>query len=228
MLDDLRRLLFGGGDGLPKPLPGEPVTLLREWLDEAVAAKRVENPNAMTLATCTRDGAPSARVVLCKEIEAEGGLVFFTNYRGRKGRELAENPRAACVFHWDWARRQARVEGRVERVSESESDAYFASRALLSRLGAWASRQSEPMASPGELLNDVVRVAKEHGVPLTKLLLPESATRNVTVPRPSWWGGFRLQAERVELWSGSKSGRLHDRAVWVRDGSGWRGEWVYP
>ncbi|MBY0308472.1 MAG: pyridoxamine 5'-phosphate oxidase, partial [Phycisphaerales bacterium] len=192
------------------------------------------NPTAMTLATATRDGAPSARVVLCKAVEVSGDLVFFTNFTGRKGRELAENPRAACVFHWDSARRQARVEGRVERVSEAESDAYFASRPLLSRLGAWASRQSEPMESRGALLKDVIRVAGEHGVSLPRLLLPESMNAGVHVPRPPFWGGFRLRAERIELWCGSKSGRLHDRAVWVREsegdggGAGWRGRLLYP
>ncbi|MFT3685762.1 MAG: pyridoxamine 5'-phosphate oxidase [Phycisphaerales bacterium] len=234
MLDDLRKLLFGsGGDGLPEPLPVDPVPLLKSWYDEAAgggAASASHNPTAMTLATATRDGAPSARVVLCKSIEANGDLVFFTNYNGRKGRELAENPRAACVFHWDAARRQARVEGRVEKVSDAESDAYFASRPLLSRLGAWASKQSEPMESRGVLLKDVLRVAQEQGVPALKLLMPESMTggAGTAVPRPPFWGGFRVRAERIELWSGSKSGRLHDRAVWMRDGSGWRGSLMYP
>jgi pyridoxamine 5'-phosphate oxidase len=236
VLDDLRKLLFGSGkEGLPEPLPVDPVPLLQLWYNEGLKAEPAghaldagHNPAAMTLATATRDGAPSARIVLCKSIEASGDLVFYTNYNGRKGRELAENPRAACVFHWDGPRRQARVEGSVERVSEAESDAYFASRPLLSKLGAWASRQSESMESRSALLKDVMRVAQEHGVSPLKLVMPDSLTAGTVVPRPPFWGGFRVKAERIELWSGSKSGRLHDRAVWVREGGGWRGGLVYP
>lgn len=236
MLDDLRKLLFGSGDeagGIARPLPQDPVPLLRRWYDEAVKAgpskpDASNNPTAMTLATAARDAAPSARIVLCKTIEAGGGLVFFTNYKGRKGRELAENPRAACVFHWDATRRQARVEGAVDRVSDAESDEYFATRPLLSRLGAWASKQSEPLPEQGVLLKDVLRVAHEHGVPTLKLLLPDSMTAGIHVPRPPHWGGFRVKPTRIELWHGSKSGRLHDRAAWTRGAEGWTGQWLYP
>lgn len=236
MLDDLRKLLFGGGEGaLPDPLPVDPVPLLRSWYDEAVSAGPAKpdashNPTAMAMATATPDGVPSVRTVLCKTIEPSGDLVFFTNYKGRKGRELAENPRAACVFHWDEARRQARVEGPVERVSDAESDAYFATRPLLSRLGAWASRQSEPLPDHGTLLKDVLRVAHDHHVPMLKLVLPDSMTAGIHVPRPPHWGGFRVRTTRIELWCGSKSGRLHDRAGWTRadDASAWSGQRLYP
>lgn len=236
LLDDLRKVLFGGGErGLPDPLPAEPVSLLRSWYDEAVSAGPAKadashNPTAMALATAAADGAPSVRTVLCKAIEPSGDLVFFTNYQGRKGRELAANPRAACVFHWDAARRQARVEGTVERTSDAENDAYFATRPLLSRLGAWASRQSEPMPDRGVLLKDMLSAAQTHGVPALKLVMPDSMTAGVHVPRPPHWGGFRLRAARIELWCGSKSGRLHDRAAWTRSAAGpaWSGEWLYP
>jgi pyridoxamine 5'-phosphate oxidase len=155
----------------------------------------------MVLATATPDGQPSARVVLCKDIApVPGFIVFYTNYLSRKGRELAENPRAAIVLHWDHLHRQVRVEGRIVKAPESDSDAYFASRAPESRVGAWASKQSEPIASRKVLLDAVNEASERFGE---------------NVPRPPHWGGYRLWAEVVELWAEGDA-RIHDRARWAR------------
>jgi pyridoxamine 5'-phosphate oxidase len=199
---------------LPYPLPADPMPLLGEWYDAALAARQQPNPDAMTLATCTPGGRPSARIVLCKEIDVECAcVVFFTNYRSRKGDELEANPRACAVFHWDHASRQARVEGRVERTSEAESDVYFAGRPLLSRIGAWASEQSRPLRSRDELTERVGEVMARFGVGVAHLL---GEGEPLTIPRPPCWGGYRLWIERVELWAGGE-GRLHDRAAWQVD-----------
>jgi pyridoxamine 5'-phosphate oxidase len=199
--------------GLPHTLPESPFPLLASWLEEATEAKGVPNPNAMVLATATPDGAPSARVVLCKSIEVETGcLVFFTNYTSLKASNLTANPRAACVFHWDYHGRQARVSGRVARVSEQESDEYFRSRPLISRLGAWASEQGRPLEHRTDLVTRVREVMRRFGVGPHHLVLPQAAPE---VPRPEFWGGYRIHAERVELWLGG-GGRLHDRAIWAR------------
>lgn len=161
----------------------------------------------MVLATVGDDGAPSARVVLCKRLAAEAGfVVFFTNYKSRKGRDLAAHPRAAAVFHWDALHRQVRIEGPVLRSPAPESDQYFASRAFESRIGAWASRQSEPLASRETLVDQVRKVTGKLGL--------ESATEGA-VPRPPHWGGLRLWIDNIELWS-EGAGRIHDRARWQR------------
>src|SRR5262245_45218366 len=150
---------------LSDPLPPQPLKIAAAWLAQAWKDRNQPNPNAMVLATATRDGMPSARVVLCKEIVAPPGYVqFYTNYQSRKGRELAENPRAALVMHWDHLHRQVRVEGQVVKAPESDSDAYFSSRALGSRLGAWASHQSEPVASRRLLLDAVTEVSRRFGI----------------------------------------------------------------
>lgn len=212
--------------GLPDPLPSDPMPLAAGWLREAERAKKVANPNAMVLATVGA-GGPSARVVLCKEIdEAGGSLVFFTNYESRKGEELGANPRVACVFHWDYAGRQVRLEGRAEILPSAESDAYFATRPLLSRLGAWASRQSRPLASRRELAERVLETAARFGVGLADVM---SGGGHGKIPRPAHWGGFRVRLDRVELWVGG-GGRLHDRAAWERAGGGvaWRGTRLNP
>src|SRR6516165_4741830 len=144
---------------LPDPLPPEPLAMAAAWLAEARALAVQPNPNAMVLATADAEGMPSARVVLCKELRPEPGiLTFYTNYLSRKGRELDANPRAAAVMHWDALRRQLRVEGRITRTTAAESDAYFASRAWQSRIGAWASEQSAPLATRGDLHASVKRV----------------------------------------------------------------------
>lgn len=172
---------------------GQPLALFERWFADAVKAK-VPEPNAMTLATVGQDGRPSTRIVLVKSFDASG-LVFFTNYGSRKGRELEANPVAALQFHWVELERVVRIEGRVERTSEAESDAYFVSRPLDSRIGAWASPQSEVIPHRGVLLANAAKA---------------SATYGVNPPRPPHWGGYRLVPDTWEFWAGRKS-RLHDR-----------------
>jgi pyridoxamine 5'-phosphate oxidase len=172
---------------------GQPLALFERWFSEAVKAK-VPEPNAMTLATVGPDNRPSTRIVLVKCFDASG-LVFFTNYRSRKGRELEGNPFAALQFHWVELERVVRIEGRVERTSAAESDAYFVTRPLDSRIGAWASPQSEVIAHRGVLLSNAAKA---------------SATYGLNPPRPPHWGGYRLVPDAWEFWAGRKS-RLHDR-----------------
>jgi pyridoxamine 5'-phosphate oxidase len=151
---------------LPEPLPSNPLQIAADWLAQARADAAQPNPNAMVLATVDGRGQPSARVVLCKDIAAEAGFItFYTNYLSRKGRELEVNPCAAIVFHWDHRHRQVRAEGRVERLPPAESDAYFSSRPWQSRLGAWASRQSEPVESRAALRAAVAAAARALGIP---------------------------------------------------------------
>jgi pyridoxamine 5'-phosphate oxidase len=194
-------------DFLPEPLPESPMPLFTRWFADATARRAQPNPDAMVLATANADGKPSARVVLCKRIDPSGYLVYFTNYTSRKGTELAARPRAAVVFHWDALHRQVRIEGPVVRSPASESDDYFASRPVASRVGAWASRQSQPLASRAELAAEVERFSRQFGV---------DSAGQAHVPRPPHWGGFRLWIESIELWV-EGPGRIHDRAVWSRD-----------
>jgi pyridoxamine 5'-phosphate oxidase len=204
---------------LPEPLPDNPLSVLSRWLSQAKDNAQQPNPNAMVLATVDAEHRPSARVVLCKEIQVEAGyIVFYSNYLSRKGGELDGNPRAAAVFHWDHVHRQARIEGTVEKLSAADSDAYFASRPWQSRLGAWASRQSEPVASRGALAEAVAREAKRFGIPYAG---PGSAEPEGEheVPRPPHWGGYKLIAEAVELWVEGEF-RIHDRARYTRKGAG--------
>ena len=193
------------------PLPREPLEVAAEWLAEAWRLRAQANPNSMVLATSTRDGMPSARVVLCKEIVPQPGyVVFYTNYHSRKGRELADNPRAAAVLHFDALQCQVRIEGVVQRCSAAESDAYFASRSIASRVGAWASSQSEPIESRERLRALVAEAARRFETSFT----PQSG--EPMVPRPPHWGGYRLWAQAVELWVEGES-RIHDRARWTRE-----------
>lgn len=211
--------------GLPDPLPEDPMPLFAQWFEEAVKRKAEPNPNAMILATATREARPSARVVLCKAVNVgDASVVFFTNYDSRKGRELRDNPRVAAVFHWDHAERQARIEGDVEPATAHESNEYFRSRALLSRLGAWASHQSEPLAGRTDLVQQLRETMKRFGVGLHHLAMPSLAPE---IPRPPNWGGFRIRIETIELWQGG-SGRLHDRARWTRIGQGWQATRLNP
>jgi pyridoxamine 5'-phosphate oxidase len=196
-------------DLLPEPLPDDPLPLFVAWLEDAVAKRVQPNPDAMVLATTDAGCRPSARVVLCKRIDVDSGyVVFFTNYESRKSRELSQQPRASGVLHWDALHRQVRVEGPVVRSPVAESDQYFASRALDSRVGAWASRQSEPLASRAALAEQVQATRAKFGV------AAGSTTGNV--PRPPHWGGYRLWIDTIELWVEGPY-RVHDRAVWKRE-----------
>jgi pyridoxamine 5'-phosphate oxidase len=186
---------------LPSTLPGDPMPLVGEWFVEARTRKLQPNPDAMVVASATPDGRPSARVVLCKHLVVDPGyVVFFTNYDSRKGGELAANPRAAAVFHWDGLGKQVRLEGPILQSPEVESADYFATRALDSRIGAWASLQSQPLDSRTTLLKRVAVEAARHGT---------------SVPKPPHWGGYRLWPDTVELWI-EGSFRVHDRARWRR------------
>ena len=188
-----------------RDLDPDPVAQFLKWLGEAQAAHPGDF-TSMVLATADRSGRPSARVVLLKGCD-DRGFVFFTHYDSRKGRDLTENPRAALVFYWPDFDRQVRVEGTVERTAAAESEAYFRSRPLGSRLGAWASAQSEVIAGRDELegrLRDLEERYAEGEVPL-----------------PDFWGGFRLRPEAVEFWQGRPS-RLHDRLVYTRQAGSWK------
>lgn len=189
----------------------DPLKLFERWLHEAVQAQ-VPEPNAMTLATVGEDGRPSTRVVLVKGFDARG-IVWYTNYHSRKGRELAARPHAALQFHWVELERVVRIEGRVEPVSAEESDAYFASRPLASRLGAWASDQSQPIEGRGVL----VRRAAEFGLKF-----------GLNPPRPPHWGGYRLVPDAWEFWQGRPS-RLHDRLAYrLQPGGVWMRQRLAP
>lgn len=193
---------------LPEPLPQDPMPLLLEWFEDARQSERYDDFNAMTLATATPDGSPSARMVLCKAIEpTTPAIVFYTSYASRKGRELEANPRAAAVFHWPHAKRQARIEGPVQRTTPEESDAYFRTRPLLSRIGASVSPQSRAIGSRQAIIAEAMRIAA-------------SKALGMGPDRPVDWGGYRIMAQRVELWSAG-NGRLHDRAEWLRQDTSW-------
>ncbi len=176
----------------------DPFAIARRWLAEAEAAE-INDPNAMALATVGEGGLPNVRMVLLKEI-ADDGFVFYTNYRSTKGRELSAHPMAAGVLHWKSLRRQLRFRGTVTREEDARADAYYASRSLKSRLGAWASRQSRPLASRAALMAEVARVTAQKGP---------------NPPRPPFWGGYKITPLEIECWADGAF-RLHDRFVWRR------------
>ncbi len=189
----------------------DPISLFREWFAQA----RVREPNdgeAVALATADGDGQPNARMVLLKGVD-ERGFVFYTNTESRKGNELTANPRAALCFHWKSLRRQIRVQGPAAPVDAAEADAYFATRARDSQIGAWASRQSRLLESRFALEKAVARFAAKFALG--------------PIPRPPYWSGYRLRPGRIEFWE-ERPFRLHDRLVFVREGEGWRQERLYP
>ena len=188
----------------------EPLAPFRRWLDEAW--KGEPNAHAMTLATTTSDGRPSARAVLLKGLD-ERGYVFYTNLESRKSKELLANPHAALCFLWKSLDRQVRVEGLVELAADEEADAYFASRPRDSQIGAWASNQSQPLASRAELERRVDEFSRRFG--------------KEPVPRPPYWAGFRVVPQRIEFWQ-ERLSRLHDRILFIHEGDGWRRERLFP
>jgi pyridoxamine 5'-phosphate oxidase len=201
---------------LPDPLPANPFVTAAQWLAQAQADAAQPNPNAMVLATVDNRGHPSARVLLCKEMDARrGAIIFYTNYHSRKGQELKANRRAAALFHWDHRHRQVRVEGRVDLLSDADNDAYFRTRPWQSRLGAWASEQSQPVESRQALERNVAAAARRLGIPYAGPRTAEPDDVAVDVPRPPHWGGYRLYADAVELWVEGEF-RIHDRARWTR------------
>jgi pyridoxamine 5'-phosphate oxidase len=189
----------------------EPLAPFQRWF--AAAAAGEDLAEAMTLATATADGVPSARLVLVRGVDARG-FVFYTNVESRKAAELDGNPRAALCFHWKSLARQVRVEGTVERVGDAEADAYFASRARESQIGAWASEQSRPLPDRATLLARFDEFARRFA----------EAT---AVPRPANWSGYRVVPAQVEFWQ-ELPHRLHDRLVFIREGGGWKRERLYP
>lgn len=193
------------------PPADDPIALFGAWMADAVSTEP-NDPNAMTVATCTPDGRPSARIVLLKDYDPHG-FVFYTNHDGRKGQELRANPYAALLFHWKTRQRQVRIEGPVTVVTDAEADAYYATRARISRLGAWASDQSRPLSSRAELEQRVRDADQRH---------PGDA-----IPRPPNWSGFRVRPVTIEFWQDMPF-RLHDRRVYAVAGDGWTQQALYP
>ena len=189
----------------------DPIALFQTWLQQAIDAG-IEEPTAMTVATVAPDGHPDARMLLLKGAD-ERGFVFYTNLESPKAQALRHDPRAALCFYWMPLDKQVRVRGRAEMVSDAEADAYFATRARLSQIGAWASRQSRPMQGYFELEAEVAKAALRFGVG--------------NVPRPPFWSGFRVVPEQIEFWT-QKPFRRHERILYQRTSEGWQTQWLYP
>ncbi|MFO7481469.1 pyridoxamine 5'-phosphate oxidase [Oceanibaculum nanhaiense] len=189
----------------------DPFDLFAKWFGEA-KEKEINDPNAMAVASVDASGRPSIRMVLLKDFDA-GGFVFYTNYESRKGTEILGNPQTALLFHWKSLRRQVRIEGPVEKVSDAEADDYFHSRPRQSQIGAWASQQSRPLESRFALEKAVAKYAAQYPVG--------------TIPRPPYWSGFRIRPDYFEFWE-DRPFRLHDRLIFKPAGNGWATEKLYP
>jgi pyridoxamine 5'-phosphate oxidase len=195
-------------------IPGDPIERFRSVYELAYKVDRaiLPDPSAMALATVEEGGQPSVRIVLLKAYD-EQGFVFYTNYEGRKGRQLLAQPKAALCFYWAAIDIQVRIEGTVTKVADAEADAYFATRARLSQIGAWASRQSEALENPNALDERVTKYEEQFA--------------GKDIPRPGFWSGFRVRPERIEFWK-AKPNRLHERHLYTRAGSGWKIQTIYP
>jgi pyridoxamine 5'-phosphate oxidase len=192
--------------------PTSPIAPLEGWFKEAQDAISSPNPLSFALTTVNVDGIPSSRMLLLKGFDAQGA-VFFTNYTSDKAREIETNPNVSLLFHWDDMHRQIRIQGKASKTSEEESDAYFASRARLSQFGAWASKQSQPL--------------KSRSVLIAKVAALSAKWVGRSVPRPDFWGGYRVSLNMVELWQGH-DGRLHDRIRYTNDGGVWSYQRLQP
>lgn len=193
------------------PRVEDPIMLFQEWFQDAIDSG-LKEPRAMSVATVDADGSPDARTLLLKDAD-ERGFVFYTNLQSPKARSLTSNPRVALCFYWAQLDRQVRIRGRAERVSDTEADAYFATRPRLSQISAWASKQSQPMRGYFELEAQVARKSLFFGIG--------------RVPRPPFWSGFRVIPERIEFWT-QKPFRRHARVVYTRGTNAWQREWLYP
>ena len=200
------RVAYRNGELSETAAGDNPIDLFMAWIGTARGSGAILEPNAMTLATVGADGAPSARMVLLKEVDDDGSFVFYTNRMGRKGNEIAANPRVALVFWWEPLERQVRIEGTIVETSAEETAAYFAARPRESRIGAWASNQSESIESREELEKQFAAA--------------DAAHPGEDVPVPPWWGGYSVQPTAIEFWQG-RMGRMHDRLSYTLDGQRW-------
>ena len=195
----------------PKPTDN-PIEAFKAWLDEAIQHPDIAEPTAMCLATATKEGIPSSRMVLLKEVD-ERGFVFYTNTESRKGQQLTENPHASITFFWEPLGKQVRVNASVEMVSEEEADTYFATRPKQSQIGAWASKQSRPLDGMKTLLTRAAKYGKKFGLK--------------EVPRPEFWSGYQLIPNRIEFWEKGEF-RLHKRLLFEKAEDGWQTTYLYP